>query len=224
MKILQIYKVGIILGAFFAIAACGDNSNSSGVTPVALAPIKNKLDKRIYLKDLTTGDSINKKGFPKYTSISNQFLLINYSYFGLSRSFSVYTNADKRVVKYSFYFEDDANAMMSAIEEKFGIENKKEIKFDCRVRPFSVDQIKFNEKICTIVSANQTLTITEKILLTEKPANISFGDWAAVSMASEFVLEEVLELSDAVKNKMSKDAVEEVNARDREIARIKKDI
>jgi len=224
MKTLQIYKVGIILGAFFAIAACGDNSNYSGTTPAALVPIKNKLDKRIYLKDLTTGDSINKKRFPKYTGISNQFLLINYSYFGLSRSFSVHTNADKRVVKYSFYFEDDANAMMSAIEEKFGIENKKEIKFDCLVRPFSVGEIKFNEKICTLISGNQTLAITEKILLTKKPDNISVGDWAAVSMASEFVLEEKLDLSDTAKNKISKDADEEINARDREKTRIKKDI
>ena len=218
------YKACIILGASLALTACGDRSNSNKTLPVTLAPIKNKLDKRIYLKDLTTGDSINKKGFPKHAVISDKFLLIDYSYFGSDRLFSVYTNADKRVIKYSFNFEKDASAMKSAIEEKLSIENKKEIKFDCLVKPFAVDQIKFDEKICTLISGSQTLTINEKILLTEKPSNISFSDWSAVSFPSQLMLEEDIDLSDAIKAKLLKESIEENNARDREKTRIKKDI
>lgn len=157
---------------------------------------------RIYIKELTTGDDIGSKKYPKLKTRTGSLASFDYQFFDKVRLFTAETNQDNVVVKLKFLDDAEFDDLRSAVESKLSELNGRNIKFDCISSKEKVPPLEWGLKTCKIISGKQVLEKKEYKLLTKKPDHIGLGDWMNIGIPNSFVLTELIELSEKTKNRI----------------------
>lgn len=187
----------------FLLLIFGGLISESGGGRADAEPLKNNVsDKRIYLKELTTGDNILDKSFPVLSFNSIEFVSFYYNYFGEMENINAYINTDKRVVRYEILTWNNLKALQQAIEEKLTTENNRSVFFLCSTITENVPPLKWNIRSCEVKSGQQVLTLTEYSLMTKRPSDVSVLEWSAIKRPNIISLSENLALSNETLNNL----------------------
>jgi len=189
--------------------------NEANKTPAERAPaqqaVNNISEKRIFLKDLTTGVKYEKKKYPTIIFSTENTIKFNYDYFGDRHVISAEMNADKIVTSYEILMHGDLSKLRAAIAAKASSENGKTVEFLCTTYKASEGGLDWETKSCNIDSGHQILLIEEKKPLGPKPISADYETWKLMHM-SKLRLVEGIELSKEGHEKAKKAAAEQETA------------
>lgn len=208
----------ICVAALF-LAACGDTSSTSPPVP----KVNNVSEKRIFLKDLTTGIRYESKNFPKPVVKLDSLVSFNYEFFGATQLITAKLNSEKIITAYEILLNSNQDAMKSAIEEKLTSENGKIVKFDCVITKSTYGGINWEQKDCVIKSGEQKLLIQENRPLNQKPASADYSTWQSMHM-SKLLLSENIQLSLEERERVAKQILANEKVIAEKKAKAKKDI
>jgi hypothetical protein len=127
---------------------------------------ENVVDKKIHLKDLTTGVSINEKPFPKLIYKGYGRALFDYEYYGEKRNFSTEINDKDLVYRISVSLSYVGDDIVGLVEKKLSEDNGRNIKFKCEIsvidlEKFGINRSELETKRCTVRGVDQILVIKQ---------------------------------------------------------------
>lgn len=114
------------------------------------------LTRKIFLKDVTTGQRLDEK--------STKRLRTRWSFFGAERGVIVQQTSDGVVtsVKFDVGSSSDGAELQSELEKKFSQENGTKVLFNCNYedkRVSLLDNMPTTQKLCTLTSGSQVLSL-----------------------------------------------------------------
>lgn len=226
MKSKNIILIMLIL-VFFGVLVAVVGFSRKGSASQGSGEVSSKINisrNRIYLKGLTTGDSVKSKNFPKYIAMADGEISFDYSFFGVSRPFRAKVNLEDRVFSYEVsvgYFEVDE--LRSAIEGKMAIDNGSEVKFNCALDDYSVGDIELSRETCRIISGRQVLSVVKSRPTSRKRADIPVALWEAL-YTGVVRLEESIDISAEGRQRLKEERIREDEIQKQEKMRAQNDV
>ena len=144
-----------------AVALVGIAGCNNATTP-DIKPATSNIEKRIYLKELTTGIKIQEIKGIKYKKVNTNIYVFDYAYYGGKRRVQAEVNEDGDIHTLKMSVNENFDSLKLNLEDKFTEDNNKKIAFLCSseiLNPNFLTTIKFRN--CRISADSQVLRLEE---------------------------------------------------------------
>lgn len=176
-------KINSSLCALVMVGLCGCN-NKSIEEP---NPISSSVEKKIYLKEISTGMNIKEIKRIKYEKNWKGFYVFEYDYYGAKRIVTAEANAEGVIYALKIVMDENMDTLKQNLENKLSEVNEKKVEFSCNTEKIESDgSAVIKNTTCKVLATPQVLRLLKtEVQPTAKYAGLPMMPKVAISIELE---------------------------------------